>query len=157
MENKATELAKKLKALAERGIGGEKINAEIALKRLLKKHNISLEDIEEETKYRRYIKVPKSKEKLFHQICANVLGRDFSVYGNPRKPGFSIIDLSNSDFLEIEAKYKFYLKCYQEELDVFYLAFVQKNNLFTKGIVLKESEVSQEELDRFERARRIKR
>ena len=46
--SKYIELAKKLKALADRGIGGEKINAEKMLNALMKKHKISIEDIEGE-------------------------------------------------------------------------------------------------------------
>ncbi len=46
--SKIITLAKKLHALAERGVGGEKINAEYKLKELCQKHNISLDDLESE-------------------------------------------------------------------------------------------------------------
>lgn len=44
---KYIELAKKLKELADRGTGGEKVNAEQQLTRLMEKHGITLEDIED--------------------------------------------------------------------------------------------------------------
>ncbi len=40
--DKIIELAKKLKALSERGEGGEKLNADRMLKDLMNKHDISL-------------------------------------------------------------------------------------------------------------------
>ncbi len=48
--DKYIELAKKLKAHADRGFDGEKINAEKMLNRLLEKHGITIEDIEQDKK-----------------------------------------------------------------------------------------------------------
>jgi hypothetical protein len=43
--NKIIELAKKLKALSTQGFGGEKINAEKMLQKIMVKHNLTIEDV----------------------------------------------------------------------------------------------------------------
>lgn len=48
-KNKAIDKAKKLKALADRGIGGEKLNAKAQLDKLMKEHNLSDTDVDTET------------------------------------------------------------------------------------------------------------
>lgn len=45
---KVLKLARKLQALSERGIGGEKVNAENQLEKLMLKHNFCMEDLEQE-------------------------------------------------------------------------------------------------------------
>lgn len=69
---KHIELGKKLKALSEQGIGGEKTNAEKMLNSLLKKHNISIEDIEGEKVDYYYFKIKKDDVRLWSQIVKSV-------------------------------------------------------------------------------------
>lgn len=58
------ELLKKIKALAERGYGGEKENAEKLLKKLMKEYNIKEEDLDEDV-----IKdFPFKKPKFYNAI-----------------------------------------------------------------------------------------
>ena len=57
--SKNIELAKKLKALADKGIGGEKSNAEAMLNNLMKKHNITIEEIEGEKLMDFFFKIEK--------------------------------------------------------------------------------------------------
>ena len=129
-DDKVTELAKKLKELAERGVGGEKQNAEYHLQRLLEKHGMTLEDILEEKRDVREFKVPKEKEEFFFQVAASVVGREGVRHS---KEGRSfLMNLTITEYLEIEAKFDFFWKAYKEELDIFYSAFVQKNKLYSK-------------------------
>lgn len=48
MDERLQNRIKKLQALAERGIGGEKIGAKAKLEELMKKYDISLADVEED-------------------------------------------------------------------------------------------------------------
>ena len=76
------ELLKRLervKALAERGVGGEKENAEALLKRLMEKYDISDEDIEDTSTRTYFIRYQTQWErKLLHQIAYMHLGSGHS-------------------------------------------------------------------------------
>ena len=130
------ELIKKVKALAERGEGGEKLNAQKMLAELMKKYNIKEEDIAEDIVKEFTIKIPSvfKSMALASQIVFSVLGREVDedkglyTYGNRRNK--AIVRSTSAEFLEIEAKFKFYLHHYKIELERFYGAFVQANELF---------------------------
>lgn len=129
MDNKIIELAKKLHALAERGEGGEKANAEKVLRAFMAKHGITIETIiGEKRTWREFKAKGKDKQQFLIQTVASVIG-DFS-YKQDRETFY--IELTDAEFIEIDAKYEFYWKAYKEELDLFYQAFVQKNRLWKK-------------------------
>lgn len=125
-------IAKKLHALAERGVDGEKANAEKVLAAFLKKHNLKLDDLLGEQKTRRWFKVSKTKDKFFHQVAASVLGVKFSTFTRPSLKGMVGIDLTAEEFVEVESRFDFYWRAYQEDLEVFYSAFIQRNKLYAK-------------------------
>lgn len=157
---KHIELAKKLKELAEKGIGGEKKNAQILLSNLLRKHNLTIEDIEGEMQNQFYFKIAKNNELLFLQVVKNT-NPDIKIYGSfPQKmikeyhlSGNYQIECTDSEYIEIEAKFYVYSRLYKQELDVFFTAFCKANNLLVKT---KESkyfqDLSEKEKDRYKRA-----
>lgn len=128
--SKYIELAKKLKALAERGVDGERYNAEAKLKSLLEKHGLTMEDIEEEEVCVNEIKITKEKKKLFHQIGYHVIGKKYKNTDVRRHRNTIYIKCTIAQAIEIEAKLNFYYKLYKEEMEIFHHAFIQKNNLF---------------------------
>lgn len=129
--SKYIELAKKLKALADRGIGGEKINAEKMLNALMKKHGISMQEIEgDEIEFNEII-VSKEKQKLFHQIGYSIFGKKYHNLDIRRNGNKKYVKCTKAQAVEYEAKLNFYWKLYKEELDIFYHAFVQRNNIFS--------------------------
>lgn len=65
---------KKIKALAERGIGGEKEAARKLLAALCAKYGISEEEISEEKKYTYSFHVRTSVLKLFLQVYSSMFG-----------------------------------------------------------------------------------
>lgn len=156
--SKHIELAKKLKALADRGVGGEKINAEMMLNALMKKHNITIEDIEGEKLEDYYFSFDKSEHSLWLQIVKTT-NRNIKCYGEfPEKvikefelKGNYMITCSASDFIEIEAKHDFYKSLYKEELDVFYTAFLSANKLFFIKEESEEKEMTEEEYRKWKR------
>jgi hypothetical protein len=149
--NRAIDLAKKIKALAEQGIGGEKENAAEQLKRLLKKYNLTMEDIEGEKTHERWFAYKSvDQRKFISQVIASVIGG--------KRPRYSIkslkeigTDLTDAEFIEISEKIPFYWNHYQSELKTFYSAFIQVNKLYAKpdesDTDKEEKELSDEELE----------
>ena len=135
--SKHIELAKKLKALADKGIGGEKINAEKMLNDLLKKHNLTIEEIEGEKKQDYYFNVAEKRYwNLLYQIIKNV-NYKIRCFGEIPKTkirqhkldGNYLIECTTCEYVEIEAKFDFYSKLFKSELDTFFSAFIEANDL----------------------------
>lgn len=140
---KIIELCKKLNALAKQGVGGEKHNAAQMLKKLMEKHDISIDEIEQ-NKVESFMFNPRNK-RLFMQIAASVLGSDFKAYRYKRKKGVWM-DLFLNEYLEIEAKYAFYQRAYNKELKKLVAAFTMRNNLYPKDGSKEERKLSPKEL-----------
>lgn len=123
---KIIDLCKKLNALAKGGVGGEKHNAAQMLQKLLEKHAISINDIEEEVK-KRFCFKPKNSQLLV-QVAATVIGTVNAYTLRGRKGVY--MDLTTAQYIEIEAKYSFYQSAYNKELKKMVKAFVMKNKLY---------------------------
>ena len=129
------ELLKKIKALAESGIGGEKENAKRILKDLMLKFNIKEDEIEEESIKEFDIKMPRffNAANLAAQIIYSIIGKEVDsgkgLYIFKKKSKYSI-KATTSEFLEFEAKFKFYFYYFKKEINRFYDAFIQRNEIF---------------------------
>ena len=124
-------LAKKLKALADRGIGGEKENAKAMLDNLLRKHDILLEEIEEPDRKNRFFPFKTIQRQMMTQVIVHIMGKQCKIMmekGSNPKNKF-MVSCSETEFIEIESIFDFYWRAYEEEMDVFRNAFVQKNGL----------------------------
>lgn len=131
MEDKTIDLAKKLHALAEKGVGGEKENAQEMLTRLLKKHGLTLADIIGEKKStRKFLAKNDLQRKLIRQVIYSVIRQPNAWEYKANKYVFA--ELTDAEFLEIHEKINFYWAEYQRDLEIFYSAFIQKNKLFRK-------------------------
>lgn len=109
------ELLKRLervKALAERGVGGEKENAEALLKRLMEKYEISDEDIEDTSTRTYFIRYQTQWErKLLHQIAYMHLGSGHSfgcvgTYTNRSRKKVGV-ECTPAQYIEIEGTMSF--------------------------------------------------
>lgn len=70
-----TALLKKVRALAEHGVGGEAENAEKLLARMMKKYGISEEELDEETRVRHDFTYHGGEEKkILRQVVYKVTG-----------------------------------------------------------------------------------
>ena len=136
------ELLKKIKALAEGGTGGEKENAEALLNKLIKKYNISYDEIDDdivetaEFKYR-----DKQQKNLLIQVIykvTNEAGRSWT-YKNVRDTIFA--DVTKAQRIEIEWLYDWYKRQWIKERDSFFSAFIQKHRIFGQ---LKDGQSAQE-------------
>lgn len=158
--SKHLELARKLKALADRGVGGEKETAESMLNALLKKHNITIEEIECEKIEEYYFNLTPGEHDLWHQIIKHV-NYSIKCYGEfPKKlikdaelGGNYMIKCTAANYVEIDAKYAFYKNLYNEELDVFYSAFLMANDLLVDNPNKKDdnSDISMEDYEQWKR------
>lgn len=161
--SKHIELAKKLKALVDRGIGGEKQNAETMLNQLMKKHKITIEEIEGEKIEMHFFTLNEEQHSLWFQIVKRT-NDSIKCYGRfPAKVikecslgGDHAIECTASEYIEIEAKYDFYKRLYKEELDIFYMAFLNANDLLCDNPdSLKDKEYTKEELDKIRRTQEM--
>jgi hypothetical protein len=158
--SKIFQLAKKLKALSDRGVGGEKENATQMLFALCRKHNIDISLLEgEQTKdHEFWLHDDPFERKFFTQVASSVIGDcNLILYKykmGQRKPGMRRHGLccTSSEFLEIMAKFDFFFKHYQKEVLLYYKAFVQKNKLYMKVDHTEENDTSDRELSATERA-----
>jgi len=168
MNSKVIELAKKLKALADRGIGGEKENAIMFLERLMQQHGITYAEIEGEAVSEHVVYYIKKDFDITRQIIASVIGKlsreNYAKYKYVQSNGKRAfcINCTDAEYLLIDAKLNFYLKVYAAELELFYSAFIQRNELYMKADSTKQSETiaepqTKEELQRLERMHRMMR
>jgi hypothetical protein len=158
MSENLLNLIRKLKELADRGEGGEKENAGNKLQQLLDKHGISLEDINEDVLKDREFTLKPHQLKFFIQVVCSCFGRECTIYkyqkDRKRNELVRILKLTDAQFLELSAKFDFFWDKYEKDLDIFYSAFIQKNDLYVKGSSLKD-DLTQEQLDEINKVREM--
>lgn len=165
--DKVLELAKKLKALADRGIGGERDNAKEQLEKLMNKYGITPEDLEQEEQKDYFFKVPDNEKwyarKILLQVCGTTC-RDIKIYGEFTKkmikehflPGNYMVTCTPLEYVEILAKWDFYKKAFLKELPVFFRAFFTANQLLAEPTESeKNEEMTEEEYKEHLRANRM--
>lgn len=133
----------KLKALAERGVDGEQENAREMLVKMLERHGLELEDIEGGKIYKHEFTYGREYKKLSRQIIHTVLGYDAEVYEYKKKKQVWIVNCTEAQGIEIEQKISHYVKAFKKEVEILYLAFIHKHELFAKTTCSKQEEESQ--------------
>lgn len=131
------ERLKKLYALALRGVGGEKEQAQALLERLLKKYALSLDDLDEEiiNEYRLEYH-GKEQEKLLKQTVYKVTDDAHSFYtlqytASGRKCRTTLgVKCTAAQKLEIEFLFDFYTRVWEKEQEALLQAFIQKHSIF---------------------------
>ena len=123
---------RKLLELATRGVGGERENAERMLAATMRKHGVTMEQLESPTVERYYFATPTALEgKLFNQVCFKVIGtQNYSLWkreGNGRKTG---VDLTHAQRLEVDLIYTMLRKQLRIEQERLYMAFIHKHRVF---------------------------
>lgn len=134
MDEKTMQRVKKLQALAERGVGGEKDTAEKMLQRMLEKNGIqSLNELQsEEYEYTLFSYNGKHERKLLAQCIYKVMTAawDKKCYRSKGKRQKLGIYCTKAQKLEIEMEFAFYRNAFYEELDVFMSAFINAQGIF---------------------------
>ncbi len=144
------EKLRKLLALAEQGIGGEKTNARKLLEALMRKHDITLDQLTELEPEMHWFKRPKGQHKyqLLLQVIAAVSGQR-STYTNKLRKNQIAAKVTKSEKLEIELRQSIYAAALTKELDICFTAFIHQNNIFSNQPASDEpSKRSEEELRR---------
>lgn len=138
MDEKTIQRIKKLQALAERGVGGEKTTAEKMLHKMLEKNGISsLDELEkDEVEYFLFSYKGRHEIKLLKQCMYKVLGySDHTKYyrtaGTRQKIG---IYCTKAQRIEIELEFEFYRNVFYEELPSFMNAFIQAQSIFPADV-----------------------
>lgn len=140
-------LLKKLQALAERGVGGEKANAQRMLDDMLKKLGLTMEDLIEDPVDVRLIKYKDELQKKFYnQVIASVMG-NISIWGHKQYKKTLIFEATHTEYIEIKAKCIFFFRDYIRQRQLFYKAYIQKNELYRKneGEKQEDDKMSEEE------------
>jgi hypothetical protein len=145
-------LLNKIKALAERGADGEKENAQLILSRIMEELGITFEDIDNEKLKRFYFKKPKNMmlRKLFFQILSTVLSSEIT-YSKLGRYDIAL-EMTPTDYIEVKAKLDFYLYHFNKDLELFFLAYIQKNDLFPIKSANKDCNPTKEEIDEWYKA-----
>ncbi len=159
VEPKIIDLAKKLKALAEKGVGGEKMNAERMLSDLMKKHKITEADINGEEIKDFFWKMTEPDFTLWYQ-CIKKVNYNIPVYGPfPQKEikrllleGNHMISCTIAEKVEIECMFETYKRLYIEEVDIFFLAFCRANDLLVDHPEKSHKPLSEEDAAKYDRA-----
>ena len=135
MEEKIKDKLMKLYELSKRGVGGEKENAEMFLNRMLKKHNLTIEDIaSEQLKIRGYLYTTLWKKKIICQVIARVTNR-WEIFASSGK-GFKIVSskVTDCEHVQILELIDFHFENFELEKKVFLKdfegAYIQKHRLF---------------------------
>ena len=162
MNEKYIILAKKLKALADKGIDGERVNAQKMLDTLMRKHNLTFTDIEGEKTDDYFFSLKGGDHRLWQQIVKRV-DKNIPAYGpltakvmkEYRFKGNYLITCTASQYVEVEAMYAIFSKHLIKEYDVFNRAFCTANDLLVtpnEGDIKDVSELSADEFKAFLRS-----
>lgn len=156
IDQKKMDLIKKLRALAERGVGGEKEGAQKTLERLMKKYNIQEADLSEDVEEDHDFRYRNEYEKLllrqlFYKIVPEYKEKVYK-YRSGRGSKTTIgVTCTKAQALQIQIEYDFYRALWKEEVDFFMDAFIQKHRIFrepTEGGETDEGKMSKQDLFR---------
>lgn len=142
--SKYLDLARKLKALADRGIGGERINAEAMLQEVMKRHGITMHMIEgDEVMMHRYEMVRDQQMiNLFSCVARQVLNENNPVAVVDailsRESDLVVVTFkaSESQRVEIELLFNFHQPLLEQELDNILVAYIMKNKILPSREVM---------------------
>lgn len=154
MNDKKIELLKKLKALAERGEGGEKEGAEKKLRDLMDKYGIDELEFDEEKVRKHEIKYKGAEQrKILIQTAYKIFGNTENIYRYTTGKGSRntlLVECTEAQMMQLRIEFEFYKDLWEEELGVFLSAFVQKHELFGTGSGAEEdyTEEKKEEIKR---------
>lgn len=135
-----TERLKGVYNLALHGVDGEKESAKKLLDKLLKKYNVSINEIEEEQpEVFAFTFHGKWQRKLLIQVAYKVLDCQPTCYnarvGNSKRISPSQIGIRCTKYqrTEIMFLHDFYCQLWESELDKLMLAFIYKHDLYGTG------------------------
>lgn len=135
MDEKKKGLLKKLQALAERGVSGEKEGAQKKLKQLMKKYGIEEADISEDKEEDYDFRYHDNFERklllqLFFKIVPDYKSHVYVYKSGKGSRSTYIIRCTKAQALQLQVEYDFYCELWKEEVNFFMKAFIQKHKIF---------------------------
>lgn len=150
------ELLEKIKRLAEQGYGGEAENAAAILSRMMKKYGIGEKELDSGKERDCFFKYGDYWERrLLSQIIYSITGRpSYRAYrpATGRPVNQLCVQCTAAQEIEIKASFEFYSRHLKKDMEIFYNAFITKNDIFYKKE--EEPEANAKEPD-FEEAMKI--
>lgn len=153
-KDKKRELLKKLKALAERGVGGEKASAEEKLSLLMNKYGISDEDLSEEQVglHEFHYKTTQERDLLYQIFYQINHERNVSQYrSGPKSRSVLIFEATEAEALQARYEAEIYIQLWNEEVEFLKRCFIQKHRLFWTGPNAPTSRIDRETAMRMQR------
>lgn len=142
----------KILALAQRGVGGEKTNAEAILEREMNRHGLTIDDLVEsvERKTRWFSYRSKVEKDLLFQCVFKVTNasKSISYSVNRRKRTQIGFDLTEIEFIELDMMYNHFRALYKKELKSLFIAFVNRHELYPETGTCSGSKLTEEEMKR---------
>lgn len=150
---------KKLRALAERGYGGEAENARRAIERICEQYGVKLEDVLDiETKHRYTFEIGRSKDmmNLFVRCLSSTCDISDMTYSKPTRSSIRV-ELTALQYADVLSLFNWHKSNYKRELAefrrTFMSAYIGKHDLYTdrerKGG--DDIELTQEDIERIRR------
>lgn len=142
--DKYLEIAKKLKALADRGDEGEKYNAKLHLDRIMQEHNITIEEIEGEKLFEATFMVMDKYKRLFFQVCSSVMGiegmKSFWVSQAKFKGKVRVVgNTTKEQEVDILCRFDFYLRGYKKAMQEVQKEYKRQQGLLLEAFIQKHS------------------
>ena len=135
MSDSKQELLRKLKALADGGVGGEKENARRILQRLLDKYDVSATDLDDDILEEHTFKACGTRERtLLIQVCYKVTNGGRRIYYRTKGAGSRseiLCDCTKAEAIQISVEFDFFRELWKDEEDMFFRAFIQKHRIFS--------------------------
>lgn len=123
----------KVLRLAQEGVGGEKVNAEALLAKLLKKHRISREELEEsvaEPTEEVWLKYSDDYEfAVLRQLVKRICGRKRKVFTDKRKRRQVVVSVTHPEKVALTIAWEVYRKAWKSAMESLVIAFVYKHDL----------------------------
>lgn len=137
MDNKK-ELLKKIYNLSLKGVGGEREQAQAILDKLLKKYELSLDDIDDEdTAYDYELKYHGEEQlRILHQTIYKVLNSTDEIYSiyytssGRLCRNRMVVHCTAIQKVEIEFLFDFYKRIWEKDKEMLMKAFIQKHEIF---------------------------
>lgn len=138
VQDSIMEKLRKIKALADKGVGGEVIAAQEALNRLLKEHGLTLEDISDEQRKDYEFKYSNEREMaLMMQILVHLFGSKSHVYKTGvfnKKAKIVFLEMTRLEYIDMKNMWDYYRREWKKYLEKglkeMLSAYVLKFNLY---------------------------
>ena len=143
----------KVLRLAQEGVGGERENAEALLEKLLRKHSMTMADLEavESAPVRVWVEASDAEERIvLSQLAIRLFGTKRKLWTQQGR--FDVgVDLSTSEKAAIEIAWEVYRAAFAEARHALVLGFCFKHDLYAADDS-GNNEMSDEERERGRRA-----